>query len=280
MDVVGLDPVLHETKAASPLLRRHGARRPDRIGESLHVVWIHHQRPLGELGGRSDQGAQHQHASSLHARSDDELPGREVPPLPEGGDQRHVRSPVECEPLDVHPRPEAVVDGHPSPKGEAPVDAAHGPFDLRLQALVRGTAPGVRDDHLDQGDAAAEAGVTIQGPLEARQLLENAPRIVQIIHGHQETLSPNPTPEGVGRPSHLRRRRPLTNLAPVHGHGKDARPGPPFPRALDGRAVRSPRSGRLEQSEAPEEVPAVPLGLEAEEVEAQQGADKLPGPWE
>ncbi len=252
----------------------------DPPGHLLHVVGIHQERVVLELGGGPRVLREDQDAVPLQARRA-VLLGHKVHAVLQGRHQGDGRRPVVGHELGPLPAAVLVVDRHPPTPGVLSLDLAHDPLDLALHPVVLGNVLPARHHELDQRHLPPQLGIALQGQAEAVELVGNALGVVEPVHSQHDLLSRELGPE----PGHPLRDGVagglLRELTEVDGDGEDADPHHAIVETrVDDPAFALHRGVGDQVVDALQEVLPVPRRLEAEEVVGQESPEDLEPPGE
>ena len=207
------------------------------------------------------------------------LLGHQVHAVLQRSDESHVGGPiVRGEPLALQ-APMHVPDRRPAPARELAVDLADETVDERLVLLVPRDLLAARNDDLDQGHLALHLGMPAQERAERLELLRHALRVVQPVDPEDELAARLALANLLRELRDLGPPRPPLELGGVHRDREGAHPQLALPEAQcpDGAPTRDFHLGK-EQADALDEVPAVPDGLEPDEVEVEERVEHLEAP--
>src|SRR5881396_3180442 len=268
VDVVLGHHVAHPRHPRPPLVLGHLQGRADRLGGPGEVVRVDDER-VPQLVGRAREPAQDEHAVLVVANRD-ELLGDEVHAVVERGDHAEVRVTVVGPDLAVLVVAGEVQDRPPARGPERLVHLADGLLDLQRElrvALDRGAA---RRGELHEHDAPAVLRVALEEPPERAEALGEPLRVVHPLDADAEELGRDPE-----LPQELLARA-LGRIVDEPGRDAD-RKGLDGGHALAaGDREALPVNPRLERAvDRLEEVVAVVLRVEADEVGAQHPGEQL-----
>src|SRR5713226_10102759 len=272
IDVVLANGLAHPHHSRSPLLRGHGHRRSYGIGHAVDVVRVDEQR-IAELGGGTGELAQDQD-SVIVVADGDELLGHEVHPVMQGGDHAEVGVAIERPDVPMLVMALEVDDGPPAPRLERAIDPLHGRLHLRLELLVAPDGAAARRRELDEDEALAIFGESLEEPPDGEEPLGDPLGVVEPLHSHTHELRRNTElreqllPRGLGR---------IVDEGGGHADGE----------RLDGGGVRPSIDREVLPVDASlhhalhglQKIIAEILGVEADEVGPQHAAQEilLPG---
>ena len=256
----------------APFPLAHGERAMQGVRGAVHVVGID-QDGLGQLLGGAGELAQHQDAAQVGAGGDEFL-GDQVHPVAERRHEHHVGGDVERRQVNLVEAPVDVAHRRPVRRPEGSVDAADGRLHLGAELAVAPHRLARRHHHLDEPHLAVQLGMAHQQPLEREQPARDALGVVEPVHaGHHLHAVAAERPR-LG--AHLRPRG--ERAVPLGVDPDRVRLDDHVPAALPDHAAARLRGEQGTHRRL--EMVGVGLGVEADDVGAQQPLEHLAAPGE